>query len=591
MTVTIMVPASEPEILEPEGDPDLADGLAQRLYAGVGRYDEFAGDATRLRTVVGFWGDAATAYGSAAREASTEHDRMGATLRRVARAVTAYADNLREHVETCQELVTRKAGLDRSRDALSRDIDVLAAATDVTPQQIAVMQGRAADLRKAYRRLVGDHSTLQRQVRSNEDQLRQAFESATSRSQATSDDGGVSDQARTAMDRPGAPGTGATPTQVHDWWAGLGPEEREAVIAAYPQLIGSTDGLPAGARDQANRVLLDDDLATLGSQETDGTLSSEERKRLANATATREALDNIEGYEDPISGTRPGGQLWLYDPGAFDGDGRVAVAVGDVDSATDVAMMVPGIKTEMHEVTGAAQHAMNLYESTRFGGDGSSVATMFWLGYNTPEGAVDVDTATRGRAIDGGERLADAVDGLRASRGDDPDSRAHLTVIGHSYGSTTTSYAATDHDLDVDRVALIGSPGAGPAEHARDFSVGEDNVYVGRNSRDAVAFLGDEGWRRTAGGLGVDPSSRDFDANRFEAESTERTWHRTFADHSRYYDHDTESLYNLGRIVDGQTSDVNGAEQSYDPFWRPAYDPESDREPTGHERGRSKTRE
>lgn len=209
------------------------------------------------------------------------------------------------------------------------------------------------------------------------------------------------------------------------------------------------------------------------------------------------------------------------------------------------------------------------------------------MGYDTPESAVDIDTMTRGRAEDGGERLADAIDGMHASRTDHP---AHLTTIGHSYGSTTTSYAAAHEGLDADQVVLPGSPGAGPAERASDFSLGADNVYVGRNGRDAVAFLGDEGFRHTAGGLGVDPSSEDFDANRFEAESVHRGWHRDLANHSCCHDHDSESLYNLGKIVDGHGDDINAADQSLDPWWRAADDPEADRDPTADVTGRSRTR-
>ena len=94
-------------------------------------------------------------------------------------------------------------------------------------------------------------------------------------------------------------------------------------------------------------------------------------------------------------------------------------------------------------------------------------------------------------------------------------------------GTTTTSYATHGDTSDVDEVVLIGSPGAGPADHASDLGPGADHVYVGRDSRDFVAVLGDEGWVGKFGiGLGTDPSSEDFDANRFEAEDVDRSWHR-----------------------------------------------------------------
>ena len=63
------------------------------------------------------------------------------------------------------------------------------------------------------------------------------------------------------------PGSGAvlcrqaSPEEAAAYWAALSPAERAAVIQQYPDVIGATDGLPAGARDEANRILLQRDLA------------------------------------------------------------------------------------------------------------------------------------------------------------------------------------------------------------------------------------------------------------------------------------------------------------------------------------------
>ncbi|MBM0123942.1 alpha/beta hydrolase [Pimelobacter simplex] len=586
MSVTIEVPASRPASLpEPPGDAAQCDMLAEVLHTAAARYEEFGEEATRLRDLGStWWGVAYDAYVVASGKAAPEHSAMAGTVRRVGRAVTSYADTLRDLTGTHDALVERKAGLDERRTTLIADIDQ---ATEATPELVVSLQQRATDLRTDYGVLVADHETMQRRVRENEDLLRQAFQAADTLAEGLSGDGGVGETARTAMQQPGAPGSGAPPVQVRAWWEHLTDAEREAVIAAYPGVIGSADGLPADARDQANRVLLDDDLARLRAKEEDGTLSAGERTVLENAEAARKALAKADGYVDPTDGETPGGTLWLYDPAAFGGDGRVAVGVGDLDTAVDVSVQVPGITTEMNDVGGYTDEAIRLYESARYNGDGSSVATLFWLGYDTPEEPIDVDTVTTGRAEDGGQRLADAVEGLRASRTDDP---AHLTVIGHSYGSTATSYAAVDHGLAADDVVLIGSPGAGPADTAADFSVGADHVYDGRNSRDFVTLFGDEGAYHNPGGLGVDPSAEDFGAQRFEAESVDRWPIVNTADHSRYYDHDSESLYNLGKIVDGHGDEVNAAAHSHDPWYWGPVDPEWFREPTTNVPGRSDTR-
>ena len=587
MTTVIEVPPSEPaQVRRPEGDAGGADSLAEQLYTASGRYEEMADEAGQLQVLGAWFGTAYDTYLEKSQRVATEHDAMARTVERVGRAVTAYADTLRDLTRDWEQQVDRKTALDGRRRQLLADIE---ATIDPSEDVVAALRERSVDLRADYSELVTDHDALQRRTRENEDLLRQAFQAGTSLDDALSDDGGVPPVAQDAMSRPGAPGTGASPEEVKAWWDGLSEAEREAVVAAYPTLVGSADGLPAGARDEANRITLDDDVATLSSKEADGTLSSEEERVLDNATATQEALADADALTDPLTGDPVGGTLWLYDPAAFDGDGRVAVALGDLDTATDVAVMTPGITTEMDDVGTYAGKMTNLYEATRYTGDGSSVATMFWLGYDAPTGAFDGATLTEGRAEDGGERLADAFDGLRASRADDP---AHLTAIGHSYGSTATSYAAGDFDLAADDVVLIGSPGAGPADEAGDFSVGDGHVYVGRDSRDAVATLGDEGWVGKGGlGLGTDPSSEDFGATRFDAERVDRGHTIWLGDaHSSYLNHDTESLYNIAQVVDGHGDAVNEADQSHDPWYSGAVDPEWDRDPTSDVRGESQTR-
>lgn len=586
MTVTIEVPASAPaQLRKPEGDPGGTDGLASTLYTAAARYEEFADRANELQSLGSWAGIAYAAYKQASTTASGEHAAMGTTVRRVARGVTGFADTLRDLLRDHDDLVERKRGLDDRRTALITDIN---ATSDATPDVIAAFRERSVDLRADYSELVTADDDLQRRVRENETLLRQVFRAADTLGESTSADGGIPPLAESAMNRPGAPGSGASPEEVKAWWDGLTEAEREAVISAYPDRIGQGDGLPADARDQANRILLDDDLDRLAAKAEDGTISPLERRVLENAEKARDAVANADAYTDPLDpDLKPGGTLWLYDPAAYDGDGRVAVAVGDLDHATDVAVFTPGITTDMLDTVRYTDQMMNLYEATRFSGDGSSVATMFWLGYDAPDGVTDGATLTEGRAEDGGRNLSDAIDGLRASR---PD-QAHLTAIGHSYGSTATSYAANGDHVDLDSVVLIGSPGAGPADEASDFGVGADNVYVGRDSRDFVATLGDEGWIGKGGlGLGTDPSSEDFDATRFEAEDVDRSWHTNTGDaHGSYLNNDTESLYNIGRIVDGHGDDVHVADQSYDPWYGPPVDPEAGRDPGEDETGRSNT--
>lgn len=586
MSVAIPIPPSEPELIEPEGGATV-NGLAEVLYKASARYEEYVdhGQVATGSLVNGWFGDAKNAYAEAAKKTIDDHDTMATTLERVGRAVTAYADNLAEHLTTYSDLVTRKSDADLDREGLIQKIQ--AAPDEVSEEEIEHFRWEARQLSDRYRGIVTDHDALQLSVTENEDRLIEVFESATAIDDALSSEAGIPEDADDAIHRQGAPGTGASPEEVADWWESLTESEREAVIAAYPEVIGSADGLPASVRDDANRIVLEDDLATLNAKKDDGTLSDDEEKALANAEDVRDALKDADSFTDPLNPDyRPGGTLFIYDPYAYDGDGKVAIGIGDLDNADDVAILTPGIGTEVSDVGTYTDRVEGIYESTRYNGDKSSVATLFYLGYDTPDGLTDSATRSSDRAEQGGENLANTIDGLRASREDNP---AHLTAIGHSYGSTTTAYAVGSEGADVDDVVLIGSPGAGPAEDAGDLG-GKDHVYVGRDGLDPVAFLGDEGFYHNPGGLGIDPSSEDFDATRFEAEGKDKGSVVNQGAHSSYFDDDSESLYNIGKIVDGHGDDVNEASQSYDrPGPIPPNDPEQDRDSSTNEPGRSDT--
>jgi hypothetical protein len=588
-TVDVVIPVSEPEIVKPQGSPGGIEGCATTLYSVASRYEEF-GELTGSAIIVPGWtGPAHQAYGKAAKRASGEHTRLASALRQVAHACSGHADTLVDLLREYERLVDVKRALDGRRAELVSDVS---AAVDVEQPVIDALQDRASALSSEYRTLLLDHDALQKKVRDNEELMRSAFRRADTLDEILSPDGTADPLAASAMGKPGSPLLpGGSAKDRENWWSSLTAAEKEAVTAAYPSIIGSTDGLPADARDQANHISLADDLARLGQKEHDGRLSFEERKALDNARAADKAIAKGNDYVDPITGEKPGTQLWLYDPSAFDGDGKIAIAVGDVDTADDVAVRVPGIKTDASGAPDLMEDAVNVYQSSRYQGDGSSVASMMWLGYDAPDSVGDSATRTEGRAEDGGGRFADAIDGLRASR---PYDAAHLTAIGHSYGSTTLAHAATDHGIDVDDIVLVGSPGAGGGvDHASDLGVGADHVYVGRNSRDIVGALGDHGWfgghNFFGAGLGNDPSEDDFGANRFEAEDpTRSSWHRGIEQHQRYFDPDSESLYNMGRVVDG-SGPVNPADHTSDPFIGGPTDPEINREPTFDEPGRSDT--
>ena len=375
------------------------------------------------------------------------------------------------------------------------------------------------------------------------------------------------DLARSAWQRLGS---AADPAGVAAWWQSLSDAQRDALLVAMPGVIGSLPGLPAAVRDLANRLVLHRDLSALGWREQRGPLSDSQRRTLRLAQSTDEALAD-----------HTGALLYGFDPSAFDGDGSVSVFTSDPADAEHVAVLVPGFTTDADDLDEVLDRAEWVdHEAEGYGDD---VAVLAWLGYDAPDNLLGDGDAwqvlTADAADDGGALLAGVGAGIVA--GDQP---AHLTVIGHSYGSTTAGLAVAHHGLEVDDLILVGSPGAGPGVDSAAHLGTAGQVWVGANSRDPVADLGDHGWWGSGdlgAGLGHDPAAEEFGAIRFHSESVADAPTGAIAVHGSYFDPGSESLANIGAIVAGHPGQVGHADGVRDPWWGSPRDPEADRSRRG----------
>jgi hypothetical protein len=243
----------------------------------------------------------------------------------------------------------------------------------------------------------------------------------------------------------------------------------------------------------------------------------------------------------------------------------------------------------------------SLYTEARGVRDGAdTVAIVDWMGYDSPNpdfSNVDLDSDSGvlpvpspsdpgefldlleevydgigvmgdAEARDGAQLLAADVGGINAMRDASTSGAAHVTVIGNSYGSTTTGIAASEFGLAAGDVVLSGSPGAGTADHASELTTGTEHTWIASASSDAVTYIGSSSSENlrsaiTGSPLGVDPADEVFGANRIEAESTERStpwpW-QVPAEHGRYLDPNSESLYNISAIVVGDYESVQYAD-------------------------------
>ncbi len=330
-----------------------------------------------------------------------------------------------------------------------------------------------------------------------------------------------------------APGTAAD--RVALWWAAHTPAEQLRLIAgrATAAAVGALGGVPAGARDRANRAVLARRLAAWAAHPAPGA-DGAPAAAAAHAVDLR-LLDELDRVRvDPLTGTRVPVLLLDYEPQAWAGRGRAAIAFGRLDTAAHVAYVVPGLAARVDPgLPGLAGSAWQLYAATRRLASRPAVATVAWLGYETPDLP---EVAFLPRAQAGAAALARELAGLRAARNDD---QPHVTVVGHSYGSVVAALATRLLPGGVDELAVLGSPGV-TVERATDLPVPSGHVFVGAASADPVSHLSR---------FGVDPAAASFGAHRFPAETATGT--SLLGQHSHYLDGGTASLASLARIVAG----------------------------------------
>ena len=402
---------------------------------------------------------------------------------------------------------------------------------------------------------------------------------------------------------PDFPQPNWSPSQVAAWWNSL-PEDRKQLLMDHrPDDIRHLDGLPAYARDRANRFALDGYFDEKGKYHKGALADAEQEVNDANAkyqaalkksankelnpalakndytdpevaTAKREYEQALEKYQDlkaiksqtdPIHRLTNGlAPTYLLD---FNYDEKyhrttAIVSAGNPDTATHVSTLVPGIGTN---VRGDLDYYMDfndrLRDQTKHAGvNPNNVATISYLGYVAPKNSFHdlgiVQAANIGYANRAAPKLAQFEEGLRASA----NANGHAftnTLLTHSYGSTTGGKSATlMAPGTVDRLILAGSPGGG-VDSIDEYSVPKEHVYVSAvPSGDFVEGLG------TIIGYGKDPQNLEGithlsgDATG-SAEYAPLAGKMTTENHMTYFHEGTRTSQDFANIVAGgkQTTD------------------------------------
>ena len=195
---------------------------------------------------------------------------------------------------------------------------------------------------------------------------------------------------------------------------------------------------------------------------------------------------------------------------AYDqGRGTAVEAIGDLDSATRVAVLVPGVGTRLADfdrgLGGVARRApavqaRTLYARLHAADPAVRVAVVAWLGY-LPPSELNLDAIREDVAGAGARALVAFVRALLEQR-----PGAAVTLVGHSYGALVVGLAARRLP-QVHDVVVMGAPGMG-IDRAAD--LGGVRVY---------SALAPQDWMRRVPqiqvlgfGHGLRPSSPGFGA-------------------------------------------------------------------------------
>jgi hypothetical protein len=362
------------------------------------------------------------------------------------------------------------------------------------------------------------------------------------------------------------PPLGTSTEGVNRWWKSLSQEQKDRLIAQHPPELGNLNGIPVDVRSPINEAVMNDDLHRVeGTAEQYGVsvndvltnpgncgLSGAAIIRYNNASRTRDGLTTSARAKD-ASGHPPQVFLLRYQPEAFDGEGAAAIAMGNPDAAANTAVLVNGSGAGVRQGTLADSDGVRLYEESARADWGKQTAVVMWVGYDAPNTVFDPGLYEPNMARTGGQLLAADVNALAVTHQGAP---THMTVVGHSYGSTVVSDAATAYGMRTNDVVLLGSPGTDRAHSAADFHLPPGgHLYVGTASGDAVTWSpgdvrGPGLIGPTLGGLGNDPAVDGFGSTRFKAEVPGYTAD-PFYDHLHYFDEGSESLFSTSDVISG----------------------------------------
>ena len=321
-------------------------------------------------------------------------------------------------------------------------------------------------------------------------------------------------------------------------WSLLDSKQQAVLLTETPHLVGNLEGVPYSVRGKANALDLKRTIATATTD------LKTERGKTERLTLQRQltTLGNVKAALEKKDGVKR--TLVSLDTSE---NAKAAIVVGDLSTAKYVSVLVPGMYMSVGEQIEAwAEVAQDLHDQEtgflkrllgpRSGSTVPGVAVVAWIGYQTP---VLTNIGGLELAQQGADSLERTLEGITSLRASDPP---YLSVFAHSYGSTAALLALERGTVEVDALALMGSPGS-DAQSVKDLSVRDGNVFVGEAPMDPIV---------DSAFFGSDPGSPSYGAKKMDVSgAVDPLTHRTLAGssgHNEYFTAGTECMRNLAMI-------------------------------------------
>lgn len=286
------------------------------------------------------------------------------------------------------------------------------------------------------------------------------------------------------------------------WAEALSADQLGEAADNYPKEMANAYQVPPWARERAAwnyhsdlREELTEQVVLLEQQRHDAVMM-DERARVWNKLQTvQQQLRDLDQIETSV---RNGDDLHLLGLRPHENGVGAIVAQGDIAEADQVTVHVPGMGSQtevkpdagnnlpgeinkMQTLNSAMQASLN-----REGRAHETIANVTYMNMDFPDFLTQASSP--GYADSAAPDLGNALAGIKATGPDD----SNLTVLGHSYGSLTTSEALQNGGY-ADNVVFYGSPGLESSDQEFDSSslaVPEGNRYIMLAREDLIRPIG-----------------------------------------------------------------------------------------------------